>query len=75
MKTTSLGGEGLLVPSVGLGCMGMSQGYGQADDDESLTTLYRAIELGVTFWDTAQSYGAGTTSACWPRRSGSTGTR
>ena len=59
MKTTSLGGEGLLVSSVGLGCMGMSQGYGQADDNESLTTLYRAIELGVTFWDTAQSYGAG----------------
>jgi aryl-alcohol dehydrogenase-like predicted oxidoreductase len=59
MKTTSLGGEGLLVSSVGLGCMGMSQGYGQADDNESLTTLYRAIEMGVTFWDTAQSYGTG----------------
>jgi aryl-alcohol dehydrogenase-like predicted oxidoreductase len=39
--------------------MGMSQGYGQADDTESLATLHRAIELGVTFWDTAQSYGAG----------------
>jgi len=59
MKTRSLGREGLLVSSVGLGCMGMSQGYGQADDDESLATLNRAIELGVTFWDTAQSYGAG----------------
>jgi aryl-alcohol dehydrogenase-like predicted oxidoreductase len=59
MKTMSLGGEGLQVSPVGLGCMGMSQGYGQADDDESLATLHRAIELGVTFWDTAQSYGAG----------------
>jgi aryl-alcohol dehydrogenase-like predicted oxidoreductase len=39
--------------------MGMSQGYGQADDAESLATLHRAVELGVTFWDTAQSYGAG----------------
>jgi aryl-alcohol dehydrogenase-like predicted oxidoreductase len=59
MRTTSLGGEGLRVSPVGLGCMGMSQGYGQADDDESLATLDRAAELGVTFWDTAQSYGAG----------------
>ena len=39
--------------------MGMSQGYGTADDNESLATLHRALELGVTFWDTAQSYGAG----------------
>jgi aryl-alcohol dehydrogenase-like predicted oxidoreductase len=39
--------------------MGMSQGYGPADDTESLATLHRALELGVTFWDTAQSYGAG----------------
>ena len=59
MKTRSLGSAGLLVSSPGLGCMGMSQGYGQADDTESLATLHRAIELGVTFWDTAQSYGAG----------------
>jgi aryl-alcohol dehydrogenase-like predicted oxidoreductase len=59
MKTTPLGGEGLLVSSPGLGCMGMSQGYGPADDAESLATLHRAVELGVTFWDTAQSYGAG----------------
>jgi aryl-alcohol dehydrogenase-like predicted oxidoreductase len=59
MKTASLGSEGLVVSSPGLGCMGMSQGYGQADDAESLATLHRAIELGVTFWDTAQSYGAG----------------
>jgi aryl-alcohol dehydrogenase-like predicted oxidoreductase len=56
---TSLGGAGLVVSSPGLGCMGMSQGYGQADDTESIATLHRAVELGVTFWDTAQSYGAG----------------
>src|SRR6516225_5304785 len=59
MKTTSLGDAGLRVSSPGLGCMGMSQGYGQADDAGSLATLHRAVELGVTFWDTAQSYGAG----------------
>jgi aryl-alcohol dehydrogenase-like predicted oxidoreductase len=59
MNTRSLGSAGLLVSSPGLGCMGMSQGYGQADDTESLATLHRAIDLGVTFWDTAQSYGAG----------------
>ena len=59
MDTRSLGSAGLLVTSPGLGCMGMSQGYGLADDTESLATLHRAIDLGVTFWDTAQSYGAG----------------
>jgi aryl-alcohol dehydrogenase-like predicted oxidoreductase len=59
MKTRSLGAQGLQVSTLGLGCMGMSQGYGQTDDDASLATLHRARELGVTFWDTAQSYGAG----------------
>jgi aryl-alcohol dehydrogenase-like predicted oxidoreductase len=54
---TSLGK--LRAPSPGLGCMGMSQGYGTADDNESLATLHRALELGVTFWDTAQSYRGG----------------
>lgn len=59
MNTRTLGLEGLTVPAIGLGCMGMSQGYDPADDAESLATLERAIELGVTFWDTAQSYGGG----------------
>jgi aryl-alcohol dehydrogenase-like predicted oxidoreductase len=59
MTSTSLGSAGLTVPSPGLGCMGMSQGYGSADDEQSLATLHRAIDVGVTFWDTAQSYGAG----------------
>ncbi|WP_030448348.1 aldo/keto reductase [Actinocatenispora sera] len=52
-------GDSLTVSALGLGCMGMSQGYGPADDDASLATLHRALELGVTLLDTAQSYGAG----------------
>jgi aryl-alcohol dehydrogenase-like predicted oxidoreductase len=52
-----LGREGLDVSSLGLGCMGMSQSYGEADERESLATLDRALELGVTFLDTAEVYG------------------
>ncbi len=52
-----LGGEGLEVSPLGLGCMGMSQSYGAADESESVATLNRAIELGVTFFDTAEVYG------------------
>jgi aryl-alcohol dehydrogenase-like predicted oxidoreductase len=59
MKTRALGREGLTVSAIGLGCMGMSQGYGPTDEAESIATLQRAVEVGVTFWDTAQSYGAG----------------
>jgi len=59
LPTRRLGPGGLAVSAVGLGCMGLSQGYGSADDTESLATLQRAIELGVTFWDTAMSYGQG----------------
>lgn len=59
MKTRFLGPNRLEVSALGLGCMGMSQAYGAADDDESIATLRHAIELGVTFWDTAQSYGGG----------------
>lgn len=59
MKKRLLGASGLLVPEMGLGCMGMSQGYGHASDLESVDTLHRAVELGMTFWDSAQSYGAG----------------
>jgi aryl-alcohol dehydrogenase-like predicted oxidoreductase len=57
LPTRKLGRQGLEVPAVGLGCMGMSQSYGAADDRESLATLHRAIELGVTFLDTAEAYG------------------
>ncbi len=52
-----LGGQGLEVSALGLGCMGMSQSYGVPDDRESIATLHRAIELGVTFFDTAEAYG------------------
>jgi aryl-alcohol dehydrogenase-like predicted oxidoreductase len=52
-----LGNQGLKVSAIGLGCMGMSQSYGPADEGESLATLHRAIELGCTFFDTAEVYG------------------
>jgi aryl-alcohol dehydrogenase-like predicted oxidoreductase len=59
MKTRTLGREGLTVSAMGLGCMGRSQAYGPADDEESIATVRRAIEVGVTLLDTAMSYGAG----------------
>lgn len=56
----TLGSQGLTVSALGLGCMGMSQSYGTAeerDERESIATIHRAIELGVTFFDTAEAYG------------------
>jgi aryl-alcohol dehydrogenase-like predicted oxidoreductase len=52
-----LGLQGLEVASLGLGCMGMSQSYGKADERESLATIHRAVDLGVTLFDTAEAYG------------------
>jgi len=52
-----LGSEGLEVSAIGLGCMGMSQSYGPADDRESIAVIHRAIDLGCTFLDTAEVYG------------------
>jgi aryl-alcohol dehydrogenase-like predicted oxidoreductase len=52
-----LGNEGLVVSELGLGCMGMSEFYGTGDEDESIATIHRAIELGITFLDTADMYG------------------
>jgi aryl-alcohol dehydrogenase-like predicted oxidoreductase len=57
MKNKPLGSQGLQASEIGLGCMGMSEFYGAGDDQESLRTLDRAVELGITFWDTADMYG------------------
>ena len=59
MKQRTLGTGGLAVSAVGLGCMGMSQSYGTPDDDESIRTIHRALDLGVTLIDTADAYGKG----------------
>jgi aryl-alcohol dehydrogenase-like predicted oxidoreductase len=57
MKKRKLGRQGLEVSPLGLGCMGMSFAYGKADPSECLLTLDRSLELGINFWDTAESYG------------------
>ncbi len=57
MDRRTLGNEGFEVSELGLGCMGMSEFYGTTDEDESIATIQRAIELGVTFLDTADMYG------------------
>ena len=57
MEQRRLGSQGLEVSAIGLGCMGMSQSYGPADERQSLATIHRALDLGVTFLDTADAYG------------------
>jgi len=57
LKQRRLGTQGLVVSEEGLGCMGMSAFYGATDEDEGIATIHRAIELGVTFLDTADMYG------------------
>jgi aryl-alcohol dehydrogenase-like predicted oxidoreductase len=57
MLTKKLGSRGIMTSQLGLGCMGMSEFYGVTNDAESLQTLHRAAELGITFWDTSDVYG------------------
>jgi aryl-alcohol dehydrogenase-like predicted oxidoreductase len=63
MNKRKLGSQGLVVSAEGLGCMGMSQSYGPADEQESLATIDRALELGIDFFDTAEVYGPYTNEA------------
>ena len=59
MQYRQLGADGPNVSALGLGCMGMSEFYGQGDDTESVATIHRALDLGVNFLDTADMYGVG----------------
>src|ERR671920_296779 len=57
MQKRTLGNQGLVVSELGLGCMGMSEFYGTGDEDEAVATIHRALDLGITFLDTADMYG------------------
>jgi aryl-alcohol dehydrogenase-like predicted oxidoreductase len=59
MERRTLGSEGLETSAIGLGCMGMSEFYGESDEEQSLAAIDRAIDLGMTFLDTADMYGRG----------------
>ena len=59
MKYRKFADTGVMLPAIGLGCMGMNHAYGEPDDVESIATLNKAIELGITFWDTADIYANG----------------
>lgn len=59
MKHRILGNTGVQLSAIGLGCMSMSHAYGVPDDEESIATLHRALDLGINFWDTADAYGSG----------------
>jgi len=59
MKNRKLASQGMTVSELGLGCMGMSEFYGTGDEAESIATIHRALDLGVTLIDTADMYGYG----------------
>jgi len=59
MQYRTLGNTGVKLSAIGLGCMSMSHAYGEPNDEESILTLEKAIEIGITFWDTADIYGNG----------------
>ena len=59
MEQRKIGTQGLVASALGLGCMGMSEFYGAADEAESIAVLHRTLDLGVTFLDTADMYGSG----------------
>lgn len=63
MKLVTLGKQGLRVPAIGLGCMGMSEFYGSSSEAQNLAVLARAVEIGCTFWDTSDMYGPFTNEA------------
>jgi aryl-alcohol dehydrogenase-like predicted oxidoreductase len=82
MEKRYLGRNGPELSALGLGCMGMSEFYGPRDDAESIATIHRALELGITFLDTADIYGHGDNEilvgkairgmrdkSCWPQSS------
>ena len=77
MNTRTLGDQGLTVSALGLGCMGMSEFYGTADEQQSIDAMHRALDLGITFFDTADMYGPFTNEqlvgkALHPRRNEAT---
>jgi len=59
MQYRKLGNTGIKLSAIGLGCMGMSHAYGTGNDEDSISVLHRALDLGINFWDTADFYGSG----------------
>lgn len=59
MEKREFANTGIMVSAIGLGCMGMSSSYGERNDEESIKTLQRSLELGIDFWDTSDIYGNG----------------